>query len=759
MAVRLERVHRKLAELRRGIRGAWALRGTGLVVGGVGVVVVASFLLDYWLELPRVVRGIHLALVGIGLIVAVRNLLLRPLSRPLSEEDLAHVLEAGAPELEDRVSSALDFATRVDDPDEPESRELMRRVLDEAERRVGDVAVGPMIDRRPALRAGLVAAGGVLALLLTIGLAGDAFGIWVQRGVLVGDVDWPRRTTLVLEGFPEDNHLSVTRGDELRIVAVAQGKAPREVTLHYEELNFASPDAEPEVVLRDERKMYPLEQQPERYSFTFRSVSASFRCWVTGGDDQDDRPVYTVRAEVPPRIGDIAATITYPEYTGLAPETLRQPDLELLEGSQVRLSLQANMPLASARMLPSDAAPVDLPVLGDRDRLELTFEVDVDREFRLELVAESGQRNREQDDRFSITRIADDEPSIRMLFPEGQLYRTPNGIVPVKAMVMDDFGLGRIETDIRVNTDAPTTNLVWSDAASADDAGNVREFEAYAPLDLATLGNSGDEADIVAAGDRVHLTVRAFDSGGGIAEADGTSIEIVAPEALERRLAQRQLQLREALSQLRRDQRRTLQLATELAAALDAAPPDARSLERARDLQVDQGRVTNDLRQFRSGIRGVMDAYVLNRLGTPTTGDRLLAMYREAFDVPVSESGAVFPESLYDAVLVEKRAERIYDPEVLGALLDILDLTEQATIDLSPQVYDAARGFVDDDRDPARLAEARRLSVELETLLARIDERMDRWEALNELIALAYQVRDAQDELDDPIDTGSGGGR
>lgn len=758
MAASLDRVRAKLGELRSGIRRAWTLRGVGLLVGALCAVVVVSFALDYWLELPLIVRGVHLVVVVVAALVAVRALLLRPLGRELTDADLAQYLEAGTPGLADRVTSALDFAGRLDDPDEPESRELMRRVVADAEQHVGGVAVAPLVDGRPARRAGLGALAGLVVLAVVVAAAGDTFGIWVQRGVLLSDVPWPRRTNLVLEGFPDDHQLSVTRGDELRMVAVAEGDAPREVTLHYQELLFPEDGGEPQVVLQDERKMYPLEQEPDRYSFTFRSVAASFRCWVTGGDDDDGLPVYTVRAEIPPRIGDVAAAVEYPEYTGLAPETLRQANLELLEGSTVRLSLVANMPLASARMLPQDADPRDLELLGDGDRLELEFEVDRDHEFRLELVAESGQRNRDEDDRFSIRRIDDREPEIRVLFPEGQLYRTPNGIVPLKARVTDDFGLGLVEAEIGVNTEIGITHRMWPDGPpGTEPGGNVRSIEAYLPMDLSTLeGLGGDEGDPLEPGDRLNLTLRAYDSGGGIQEAGRRSIEVVAPEALERRLAQRQIQLRELLSQIRRDQRRAVQLTTELTTQLADAPPDARALERGRDLQVDQGRLTNDLRQFRTGIRGVLDAYVLNRLGTPTTGDKLLALYRTAFEQTVAESGAVFPDSLYDAVLVEKRAERIYDPEVLGALLAILDLTEQATVELSPAIYEQARSFVDEDRNPDHLDEARRLGTELEALLTRIDERMDRWEALNELIALAYQVRDAQDELDDPIDAGDG---
>ena len=47
-------------------------------------------------------------------------------------------------------------------------------------------------------------------------------------------------------------------------------------------------------------------------------------------------------------------------------------------------------------------------------------------------------------------------------------------------------------------------------------------------------------------------------------------------------------------------------------------PPLPESLERGRALQVDQGRVGNDLAQFLRGIHQVFDEYVLDRVGAAT---------------------------------------------------------------------------------------------------------------------------------------------
>jgi len=97
-----------------------------------------------------------------------------------------------------------------------------------------------------------------------------------------------------------------------------------------------------------------------------------------------------------------------------------------------------------------------------------------------------------------------------------------------------------------------------------------------------------------------------------------------------------------------------------------------------------------------------------------------------------------------------KRERRLYDPNILGALLDIMDLGDDALTALSPSVYEALRAWADDDEPrPEMLEEAERRAIELETRLRELDRRMDRWEDLNELIELARQITNRQRELSD----------
>src|SRR5204863_6109644 len=49
----------------------------------------------------------------------------------------------------------------------------------------------------------------------------------------------------------------------------------------------------------------------------------------------------------PPKVREIAAVLTYPDYTGLKPATQKSPDIEAVEGTSVTVSLTTDRALHS----------------------------------------------------------------------------------------------------------------------------------------------------------------------------------------------------------------------------------------------------------------------------------------------------------------------------------------------------------------------------------------------------------------------------
>lgn len=755
-------VRRLLGDVRRRTRRTLLVRAAAWSVAALCGAVILSFALDYALDLPVAVRGVHLALslVALGAAIAWAT---GPLRRPIADAELAAGIERDVPDFEDRLVSSLDFEGRIADPDEPESRTMMAAAVGEASAIAARLDAGLLVDGRPARRAATAA----VAALAVVGAVQAAFpvhfALWIRRGLLLADVSWPRRTTVRILDVPESGPIVVTRGDDLRIVAEVDGDRPDDLDLHIEEFadpaEGASPDADPEVAFRDVRKMFAVPDEAGRYAFELRSVASSFRFWVTGGDDLDRRPVVEVRALVPPRVASFEARVEYPAHTRLPTATFREPHVEALAGSKVELEFKANMPVRSLRILPSDAAAVDLTVGPDGRTATWRLEAVKSVEFHVELTAEAGHVNRPDDDVFRIDAVDDRVPVVRVLYPYERLTRTPEGIVPLKVIAEDDFGLAGVDLSVRQGANAATSMRIWprpgaaaadgsaaDGGAPADGAPVAKRTHVYLPLDLRAF--AGDGGVDVKSGDVLTLDVRAADSAGGASEPRDVTVEIVALEELETKLQQQMTKLREDLSAVRRAQRKTVAAVREVRDAVAGSTPDASVVRRVRDLQVDQGRVTADVGRFLTGIHRVFDGHVLNRAGSVPTIDRLLPLYDAALAAPPDDSGDVFPATLYDAILTEKRANRIYDPEVLGTLLDVMDLGEDVRSVRGPAAYDALDRFgAGTAADPRALVDADLAATEVLAALDRIDERMQRFEDLSELVRMAREIHEAQKAL------------
>ncbi len=768
MNAELRPVHDLLAAVRRRLAAARRLRALALCASGLAVFVVASFALDRSLDLPLGVRVVHLVISAVVLALWAR-FALAPLRRRVTDTELAQAVEDAVPSLQDRVASALDFERRLDAPGETESPAMMRAVIRQAASHVASIDAGALVDTRPTRRATRAAAvAGAATVAVALAFPAD-FLLWMRRGLLLQDVAWPRRTHVTVLDFPEGTK-AIARGDDLQVEARVEGEVPREVVLHYEELEYPEGDGEPVVKARDARRMVPVDETEDaasgRFAFAFRAVSASFRFWVTAGDDDDELPQYVVRALVPPRVASITAHVRYPEYSRLPEAIVRQPTFDALEGAHVTLDLQTNMRVAAASLVPDDGPAEQLAVTGQADTLRIELDVTRDLAFHVRLEAESGQPNRDADDRFLIRALRDAPPDVRVLFPLGRIYRTPGGIVPVKAVLRDDYGLATAQVEVVTDNATLLSTQVWPPQAGAAPAAPpesaaeptpAMRADVYLPVTLGDL-RDGDTA-LVKAGDVLRVQARALDQGRHETVAPDIVIEVLSDEDLLRRLAQRQVALREQLMQLTAHQRRTLEGIRTLRGGIGDGAPVGAQVDRGVELQVEQGRVTGEIQQFCRGVERVFDAYVLNRLGAVVTVDKLLPFYDAALRLPVDDSESVFGPALYGPVLEAKRAGRLFDPEEIGALLDILDLGDEAGGELSPSVYESLRVWSGDSARPESLEEAERRAVELEAKLREIGRRMDRWETLNELIEQARQIRARQRELAAPLDPGLGGDR
>ena len=204
---------------------------------------------------------------------------------------------------------------------------------------------------------------------------------------------------------------------------------------------------------------------------------------MTGGDD--DRGVPRIEIEVlqPPDLAAIAFAVTPPEYSGLEPSSeIDVTSVRVLAGSRVEVHVAPDPPEArgSARTFPNDgvielssavfpggavsagrendedAQPADD---GDVDRstrtesspvpsLSFAQTVNESLRFRVELIDKGGLNNPDPA-LFGIEVFEDTAPQALLVSPA----RTDRALVlgsavPLRALVRDDLGIGKVELEI-----------------------------------------------------------------------------------------------------------------------------------------------------------------------------------------------------------------------------------------------------------------------------------------------------------------------
>ncbi|MEN8151436.1 MAG: DUF4175 family protein, partial [Planctomycetota bacterium] len=528
----LSAIDAKIDRLRSRIRRIFLLIGLTKLTAAVAALLLLSFLLDYALHLPVGVRIASSGIALLALVVVLLRTVAYPLSVRITDEDLALAIEARRPELADRLISALQFRRELAAGSTNESRAMMEAVVRDAGDIEGALDGTNLTDGRRLRVSALAALAGVLLFVIIGAAAPQATGVWAKRNLLLADVPWPRLTTLVVEGFDDGAERVITRGQSIRIDVAAEGRVPDDVRIFYQR-----EDAD----RTDHRRMYQVEDAPDRFQFEFRQVPETFRFWVTGGDDTDGRPVYVVRALVPPTIEAIEAAVTYPPHTGESPRVLTEGDLDLPAGSRIAMKMRINMPLAAATIRRDEGEPEPVEVSADGREIRLDLVADRTFDYVLGMTGRDGQKNLPDSARFRLRSIPDRKPLARVLFPAAREWFTKDALVPFKVFTSDNYGVSDITLFHRRGRDGDFRAFRFpANALSAPLS--AKEIVAYTALPVDDLG--GPESP-PRTGDEIVFSVEVTDNNGNTDRTDKYKIEIVTAEELERKLSQQQAGLRE----------------------------------------------------------------------------------------------------------------------------------------------------------------------------------------------------------------------
>src|SRR3954471_22580220 len=155
----------QLLEVVRQVRRRWriklALRGAvGFLLAGVLAIIAIAYALEALKFTPASILAFRI-ITGLVLVAAGAWFFARPLSRKVSDDQVALYLEEHEPTLDSTILSAMEASERPGDW----SPELIRRLIEHAIERVHDIEEGQRIEKEPMRRYVWVVGGVALAAI------------------------------------------------------------------------------------------------------------------------------------------------------------------------------------------------------------------------------------------------------------------------------------------------------------------------------------------------------------------------------------------------------------------------------------------------------------------------------------------------------------------------------------------------------------------------------------------------------------------
>ena len=610
--------------------------GRFLLVASSGLAFL--FLADLLLDLPSIIRLLHLTLLTGGLAYVFWRYISKPLAAIPDKVGLAVLIERAHPELRELFTSA----TQLSEAEAESERQgaLIQSVISRAEKHAAGFKFDSVDDPEVPRRALFHGLGALLVAGILLGSDLERSSVFFSR-IAGGGPAWPRATTLFVEvpftggtvSASADGarvEVSCARGSDIPVVIRAEGVVPDEVTL-----KFASGAR---TVLNVTRGGV--------FRTLLRSVQDDLTLGITGGDDDDGEPVVAVTVLRPPDVIGIAIQVTPPPYTNGAVTLTSNVDVEVLAGSSLRVSALTDPPEAEGlvRLLPADSElelfaglwPIaeeepsdqEVPQAPARACKEFNFQPTESVNFRFELSDDRGLTNPDPG-LFAVRVIPDRAPDIELLSPvRGEIETVPGGAVTLRARVADDHGLGALNALLRP---APSADpILITTESRALPTWTPEHKEAVFLTALLELGDpesedAEDAAIFVVPGQTLQLELTASDRREPASEESESKsspirVRVVSPDEYLRRLQDRLARVRANIAELLTIESEKVSQAQALMTALDSEALDESVSGDAAALANGLRRIYGDARSISRELAELTDSVIHARLEQRDTG-------------------------------------------------------------------------------------------------------------------------------------------
>ena len=445
---------------------------------------------------PSLISSEFIVLVGttlVGLLIA------RSITNVPSRLETAQLIEKSCPELDDAVVTAV----RVDEDYKTRHSVMSGMVIQRADRLARQSNWRSVVPGRKLFGWSLLSMLSFCFLISGV-LAAGRWG----RDISVADRKQPagetEAETIAIgssELVVEPGDVEIERGSALTIVARFSKTLPAAVGFEF----IPETDADPATDSAAEPSesgpqliQLMMDQTVDEGVFAARlgSVTSDGSYRVIFVDEPSDpldastarrnvTPSYRVKTFVRPRLEQLDAEITPPEYTGrgakIIEDTLR---LVAVEGSAIRFLAHLNKPVAVARLMAKDDTVIELtPDALDTQLFVADIVAEQDTTFQLYLEDFDGRTAAEEEQ--IIVRVTRNKPAkIKVTFPGRDTNVSPLQEFHVEAEASDDFAVIDYGIVYSLSGADPVTVSLRSEAGSENHQSSVKMKHMIALEDL-----------------------------------------------------------------------------------------------------------------------------------------------------------------------------------------------------------------------------------------------------------------------------------
>lgn len=427
-----------LVSLRRRIRKIQLYRGLLgiLTVAAGGMLLIVA--LDYFLApLPSMARAALFFLWLAAILVALVKFLLVPIMSKLSLVRLARWLENQHPEVQERISTALEISRRP----EGVSPELLAELSKEAASDISSLDPQTEVKTRRIRRSLWPAAAVIVAILGLLAFFPREMGRLLARAVSPFS-ELGNAGAFRFELKPGD--LEVLEGDQIVLDLTYSGSLEKPLELLIEK------DGE---VVSEVLSPSKSEDGTHVYQYTVAAADEGFKYSARVGGAESDR--FKVKVYPLPRLLEPTVTFQYPAYTEWPDrKSSLGAGIQALAGTKVNVSGRFDTPLESGQLLidGEEAGEIKLEGSASGTKASWTQELAPGQAGLASMMVKHQLGRELEGARFSIEAIEDPAPEVSILTPVQREFKVkPDDQIVITYEVVEAIGLSKAEIELEIN--------------------------------------------------------------------------------------------------------------------------------------------------------------------------------------------------------------------------------------------------------------------------------------------------------------------